>query len=57
MTEPLDLADVPVIDASEPVSEATATQPAMSTPRMPPPASLLEGERRAADGGVEAATT
>ncbi|MGZ3140792.1 hypothetical protein ACVDFE_02065 [Lentzea chajnantorensis] len=58
MTEPHvpDLSDAPVIDASDPVAPATPTRPAMSTPRMPPPAGLLDGEQRAEDGGVESAT-
>lgn len=55
MTEP-GLIDTPVTDVSEPVAAATPTRPALSTPRMPPPAGLLEGEWRAADGGVESTT-
>lgn len=48
-----DLASTPVVDATERTAPATATSPAQAVPQMPPPAGLLEGERRAADGGVE----
>jgi hypothetical protein len=53
MTPEIDLSDVPVVDMSDPTAPATDTSPAQSVPKMPPPAGLLEGERRAADGGVE----
>jgi hypothetical protein len=50
VTTPAELADTPVVDASEHVADATATRPAQSVPKPPPPAGLLEGEQRADDG-------
>lgn len=47
-----DLAEVITLDASHPIADATDTTPAMSVQRMPPPAALMVGERRAEDGGV-----
>lgn len=52
-----DYSDVPTIDASWPIAEATDDEPAVSAPRMPPPASLMAGEERAEDGGVQPITT
>lgn len=54
MTDPV--IDAPVIDSSWPVSDATDTYPAVTVPRTPPPAPLLTGETRAADGGIEGPT-
>lgn len=50
------LDQAPTVDVSQPTAPAKNGLPAMSVPTMPPPAPLLPGEQRAADGGVEPAT-